>query len=135
MRSYSRQHPIILHSKHPLTKLLIHSEHLRPLHSGPTLLSTSLSRHVHIICGRNAIQSVTRTCVKCRRVAARPQNQLVGQLPKERITPDIVFSKVGLDYAGPLMLKLGSTCRAVLVKSYVCLRFVVCESSPLGTRF
>ena len=120
MKSYSRRHPIVLHGKHPLTKLLISSEHVRLLHSGPTLLSASLSRYVHIISGRNAVRSVTRKCVKCRRVAARPQHQLVGQLPKERVTPDIVFDKVGLDYAGPLMLKLGSTRRPTLVKSYVC---------------
>ena len=79
MRSYSRQHPIILHGKHPLVKLLILSEHLQLLHAGPSLLTASLNQRVHIIRGRNAIRAVTRKCVKCRRVAAKPQHQLVGQ--------------------------------------------------------
>ena len=45
---------------------------------------------------------------------------MMGQLPKERITPDAVFDKVGLDYAGPVYLKRGSVRRPVIVKAYVC---------------
>ena len=46
---YSSQHPIILHGKHPVTKLIIQSEHLRLLHAGPKLLTASLSRRFHIV--------------------------------------------------------------------------------------
>ena len=35
--SYSNQHPLILHGRHPVTRLIIHSEHQRLLHAGPTL--------------------------------------------------------------------------------------------------
>ena len=28
----------------------------------------------------------------------------MGQLPKERVTPDAVFNNVGLDYAGPVYI-------------------------------
>ena len=44
----------------------------------------------------------------------------MGQLPPERITSDIVFEHVGLDYAGPLYLKRGSVRKPVVLKSYVC---------------
>ena len=44
-----------------------------------------------------------------------------GQLPPERVTPDLVFNNVGLDYAGPLLLKLGSTRKPKVVKAYVCI--------------
>lgn len=44
----------------------------------------------------------------------------MGQLPVERVTPDLVFNKVGVDYAGPLQLKSGSTRKPVIVKTYVC---------------
>ena len=44
----------------------------------------------------------------------------MGQVPTERVTPDLVFDRVGVDYAGPLQLKLGSTRKPVIVKSYVC---------------
>ena len=44
----------------------------------------------------------------------------MGQLPKERVTPDAVFNNVGLDYAGPVYLKQGSVRKPVVVKAYVC---------------
>ena len=44
----------------------------------------------------------------------------MGQLQKVRLTPAPVFSKVGVDYAGPLLLKTGYTRKHVLKKAYVC---------------
>ena len=119
-RAFSCQHPIIVHGGHPITRLIVRSEHVRLLHAGPTLLACSLNRRYHIVGGRKTVRSITRACVNCRRVAAKPQVQLMGQLPAERVTPDIVFSKVGLDYAGPLQLKLGLTRKPTIVKAYVC---------------
>ena len=37
----------------------------------------------------------------------KPKPQVLGQLPKERVTPDVVFDKVGVDYAGPVYIKQG----------------------------
>ena len=31
---------------------------------------------------------------------------MLGQLPLERITPGLIFKKVGVDYAGPLYVKV-----------------------------
>ena len=44
----------------------------------------------------------------------------MGQLPLARVTPDIVFERVGVDYAGPMYLKLGHVRKPTIVKSYVC---------------
>ena len=120
-RAYSTQHPVILHGSHAIIRLIIQSEHLWFLHAGPTLLSYSLNHRFHILGGYKVIRSVTRACVTCRRVAARPQSQKMGQLPKEQVTLDLVFNRVGVDYVGPLQLKLGSTHKPVIVKSYVCI--------------
>ena len=120
MSSYDHRHPIILASKHPIVKLLIHSEHLRLLHVSHLLLSGSLSRRYHIVGGHKAIRAITRSCVVCRKRSAKPCSQMMGQLPKERITPDAVFSKVGLDYAGPVYLKRGSPRKPVITKAYIC---------------
>ena len=77
--SCNSRHPIILHSKHPLAKLLIRSEHLRLLHGGLLLVSASLSRNFHIVGGHRAIRSVTRSSVTCRRRSAKPKPQMMGQ--------------------------------------------------------
>ena len=117
---YSTRHPIILHGKHTLTKLIVRSEHLRLLHAGPTLLTASLGRRFHIISGTKVIRSLTRGCTTCRRNAAKPQPQILGQLPKERVTPDIVFDKVGVDYAGPVYIRQGYVRKPTIVKAYIC---------------
>ena len=117
--SYSRRHPIILPGNHTVTKLIVHTEHLRLLHGGPTLVNASLSRHFHIIGGRRVIRSVARACVTCRRLSAKPQPQMLGQLPVDRLTPGSVFERVGVDYAGPMMTKRGSVRKPTLVKAYV----------------
>ena len=44
----------------------------------------------------------------------------MGQLPIERVTPDIVFENTGVDYAGPVYTKYGYVRKPTVVKSYVC---------------
>ena len=118
-RTYDIKHPLIIHSRHPLVRIIVVSEHTRLLHAGPTLLSASLSSRFHIVRGRSVIRAVTRNCVICRRKSAKPQPPLMGQLPSARVTPDIVFSNVGVDYAGPILIKLGAVRRPTVVKAYI----------------
>ena len=72
-RSYDAKYPMIIHAKHPVEKLLVHSEHERVLHTGPLLLTASLSSKFHIVQGCGLIRSLTRNCVTCLRKSARPQ--------------------------------------------------------------
>ena len=44
----------------------------------------------------------------------------MGQLPMERVTPDLVFERVGVDYAGPVYVKHGHVRKPTVVKSYIC---------------
>ncbi len=100
-------------------RMTISTEHLRLLHAGPTLLGSSLNRRYHIIGGYKIIRSVTRKCFTCRRYAAKPLPQMLGQLPPERITSGSVFDKVGIDYDGPVMIKYGYVRKPTLVKAYI----------------
>ena len=135
--AYSRRHPVILHGRHELTALIIRAEHVRLLHAGPSLVNSSLSRQFHIVGQRIAVRSITRACITCRRLAVRPQPQLMGQLPLERIAPGMVFENVGIDYAGPILLKLGCVRKPVIVKAYIimCVRCSICHGSPSRSCF
>ena len=113
-------HPIILHGKHPVTRLIIQSEHLWLLHAGPTLLTSVLNRQFHIIGCRKIVRTITSGCSTCCRHAEKPRPQMMGQLPLERVTPDIVFMKVGIECARPLYLKYGHVRKPTIVKAYVC---------------
>lgn len=70
---------------------------------------------------KKIVRSVIRKCTVCRRVIARPSPQLMGQLPLERVTPGNVFEKVGVDYAGPVLIKYGMVRKPTIVKAYICL--------------
>ena len=118
--SYTSRHPVILHGKHQITQLIIASEHSRLLHAGPTAVAASLSHHYHIVGCHRSVRLITRKCITCRRTSAKPRNQMLGQLPIERITPDSVFERVGVDYAGPFYIKYGSIRKPTIVKAYVC---------------
>ncbi len=118
--AYSAMHPVILSGKHPITRLIIRSEHIRLLHAGPTLLNSSLNCKYHIIGARKTIRHITRSCAICLRYSEKPKAQQMGQLPIERVTPDIVFENVGVDYAGPIYVKYGYVRKPKLVKSYIC---------------
>ena len=118
--SYSRK-PIILHHKHPLTHLIVHSEHLRLLHAGPTLLTALLSRRYFIVGCKKLVRSVTRGCITCCKFSAKPSPQMIGQFPAEGLTPDPVFDKVGIDFTGSIQVKYAHVRRPVIVKAYVCL--------------
>ena len=113
-------HPVILSSNHTITKLIILFEHIRLFHAGISLLRSSFNCKYHTIGGRRAIRTVTRSCVTCLRQSKKPKPQRMGQLPIERVTPDIVFENVGLDYAGPIYTKHGYVRKHMIMKSYVC---------------
>ena len=103
--AYSRMYPIILDGKYQQTRQIIQTEHSRLLHAGPTLLMSSLNCRYHTIGDRRVVCSITRACVICRRKSQKPNPQLMGQLPIELVTPDIVFKNVGVDYTGPIYIK------------------------------
>ena len=116
---FHRRHPIILPGSHTFTKLLVRSEHRRLLHAGPTLVTASLSRRFYIIKGRRMIRAVIHACVRCRRVASRPKPQILGQLPADRLHPGPVFDRIGMDYAGPFLVKSGPVRKPIISKAYV----------------
>lgn len=89
------------------------------MHAGPTLLVASLNHRYYITNCRKIVRSITRSCITCQRCTAKPKPQLLGQIPAERITPDSVFDRVGLDYAGPFTIKYGSIRKPTLVKAYI----------------
>ena len=50
----------------------------------------------------------------------------MGQLPSARVTPDLVFNNECIDYAGPVLIKLGAVRHPTTTKAYPTLLY----SSP-----
>jgi hypothetical protein len=112
-------HPVILHPNHHLTKLIVSAEHIRLHHAGPQLLIASLQQKYWIPRIRNVVKTVIYQCLPCYRFKAQASKQLMGELPSTRIQPARPFLTPGVDYAGPISLRLGSTRSKVITKGYI----------------
>ena len=115
-----QKHPMILHGKVVLTRLIVTSKHQELLHAGPTLMMANLNSKYHVIGAKRLACTIYKQCVVYRKAAARTGRQSMGQLPSSRVTPGSVFNNVGIEYAGPVITKRGHTQRLILQKTYIC---------------
>ena len=132
----SAQHPLILPRESPLTNLIITEAHQKTLHGGTQLTLSYIRNHYWIIGGRAPVKTFILKCVKCSRYRQKRAQQLMGQLPIERITPSrhtytLSFTHTGLDYAGPFTIKTWKGKNAKTYKAYIAL--FVCYSSSAFT--
>ena len=68
---------------------------------------TLLSEGYHVIGGKKLVKAVSRKCVTCQKAYARTSNQLMGQLPRDKLQPSPLFIVVGIDFAGPFITRRG----------------------------
>lgn len=120
-------HPIILTAKATVVKILIEHTHRVLLHPGAATVTATLAQNFHIIKLRTTLRGISRNCLQCQVKFARPAQQLMGDLPKVRLTPANVFSNVGIDYAGPVYSTQGRG--ATAVKRYLGI-FVCMATKP-----
>ena len=114
-------HPLIIFGKQPLTKLIIHSEHLRLIHADSTHVVASLARHFHIQGARRIVHFIIHDYVICRLAASETCLELLSQLPPDQLNPSPMFDQVGVDYTGPVLVKSGSPRKPLISKAYVCI--------------
>lgn len=116
---FNTMSPIVLASKCQLASLIVHDTHLHCLHGGPQLTLNVLRFKYWIIGAKNLVKKVVSRCFACYKQSAAPINQLMGQLPACRVTPAKPFRNSGVDFAGPVQLKLypgrcNRTCKAYI---------------------
>ena len=87
-------------------------------HLGQEFVLSSLRQLYWIIKGRSAVRRVIGSCFPCKKLGAVRGEQLMADLPKERLmSGDPPFSHIGVDYFGPLYVRQGRS----NVKRYGCL--------------
>lgn len=117
-----KKYPIILHSKHQLTKMIFEHEHALLLHPGPQLLLSCIREKYWPVAGRNLARAVTRKCLRCFRFAPSSVEPLMGNLPRERTIPMNPFHVTGIDYAGPFLIRRNkNTVEKCYIGVFVCL--------------
>lgn len=129
--TYRSKHPIILPKRHHLTKLVIEQAHKLTLHGGPSLMSSFLKNY-WIFGKSEQIKRVVSKCVTCFPYRSKSQQQLMADLPRDRVIQHRAFLHCGIDYAGPIYTKnFIGRCRGkftlISTKSYIAI--FVCFST------
>ena len=109
---------MILPSKHPLTDLIARYYHEKMFHAGPQFLIASIREKFWPLRVRNLVRRITHTCVSCFRCRPRIQEQIMGKLPPERVSPTLPFLTTGVDLCGPLYYRQVQR-RSQPIKCYV----------------
>ncbi|GBM27955.1 hypothetical protein AVEN_21954-1 [Araneus ventricosus] len=89
--SLDEKHPIVLPDKHPLTLIIVRYYHLKYLHVGSNALLYHIRRNFWIINGRNVCRKIVFQCVACFKNKPVLESQIMGDLPRERVTPSFPF--------------------------------------------
>ncbi len=104
-----------------VTRLMVESKHQSLGHPGVAAM-LSIIGHNHYITGLKAfLKKVSRKCLRCQQAYAKPLQQQLGILPPSRTSEAKPFERTGLDFAGPLTLREGSTRKPVHYKVYLCI--------------
>ncbi|XP_018397773.1 PREDICTED: uncharacterized protein LOC108775825, partial [Cyphomyrmex costatus] len=123
----TEKHPLILPKESALTPLIISHAHNQTLHGGTQVTLSYIRKEYWLIGGRAPVRSWILKCMKCTRFRQKRAQQLMGQLPTERVTPSRPFTHSGIDYAGPFIIKTWKGKNARSYKAYVAL--FVCFST------
>jgi len=116
---YDAKHPVVIPSKNAVTKLIFEYEHRRLLHIGPQALLAHVSRKYWSLRGRAIARQTVHQCVQCFRAKPSFSSPLMAPLPRERVIVGRAFSKTGVDYCGPIMVRSGLR-KVSPIKSYIC---------------
>ena len=98
--------PVILPRQHRFTRLVIEECHQRVHHSGVRATLAELRSRYWVPRGRQVVKRILSECVTCRRFTGKPYSTPpTAALPDFRVKEAPPFSRVGVDFAGPLYVK------------------------------
>ncbi|XP_073979987.1 uncharacterized protein [Rhodnius prolixus] len=113
------KYPLLLPEDHYITRLILKRIHIKTLHGGPQLLLATARTKYWPLNGRNLVRSVVRNCLACRKVAPKPLQHIMGDLPSYRVQPAHPFLHCGIDYCGPIYFRRVLQRRSSPAKAYV----------------
>ncbi|XP_058839359.1 uncharacterized protein LOC131694869 [Topomyia yanbarensis] len=116
---YDSKHQLLLPNTSQVTRSLISAIHRENLHVGPAGVLAILKHQFWVLKPRSTIRQVLRKCIVCFKTKPYTIDQQMGDLPFYRLNPSPTFQRVGIDFAGPILIKQSAR-RAVPVKGYIC---------------
>lgn len=102
------QYPILLDKNGALAELLMRNAHFENGHAGTQLMLQYIRKKYWILGARPLAKRITKECPICFRLRMKTSQQLMSPLPPIRTTRSdkkITFVNVGIDYAGPVLIR------------------------------
>ena len=121
----AQKHPVIIGRRTHLAKLICEEAHQQTLHGGVNTVQAWIRQRYWIPRSRTLIKQVLHHCVRCLRLRGTSGQQLMGSLPGVRLQPMKPFLRTGVDYAGPLQIRMakgrGNKSHKGYIVVFVCL--------------
>ncbi|KAK5856900.1 hypothetical protein PBY51_010180 [Eleginops maclovinus] len=118
--TFREQHPWILPSKHKYSEMLIQYCHEKVMHSGVRDTLVQVRERYWIMRARQLVKSVVARCTICKRFNAKAGRQITAPLPRDRITESPPFEVTGVDFAGPLYVKVEDSVKKAYIALFTC---------------
>ena len=119
--SYDAQHPILMPNNHKFVELLMKDRHEKLKHVGKETVLASLRQKYWITHARNAIKNVIKKCTKCKKYKGPPYKlPEMPNLPESRLLPCQPFQNTGIDYFGPITIKVHQVATKIWGCIFVC---------------
>jgi len=115
----TQKHPILLSKSSHMSILLIRHWHDITGHGGPRILTSLINRSFWILSLNTLIRTVLSKCITCVRLLSVNPQPVMSDLPASRVTECHPFSRVGIDFAGPLVMTEHRLRKARQYKVYI----------------
>ncbi|GFX38671.1 integrase catalytic domain-containing protein [Trichonephila clavipes] len=116
---FEAKHQIIIPSKHKFTKLLFEHMHKKFFHIGAQGLVHQIRMQFWPINGKGIARKTVHDCIAYFRQKPTGVDQLMGNLPLERVIPSAPFVNSGVDFCGPFQIKFKNQRKGIFSKVYV----------------
>lgn len=110
---------ILLPKEHSFTLMILEHYHKGFYTAGPTAFLSLVRQKYWPVDGNNGCKLVIRACVVCSRAKELTQHPLMNNFPHDRLSPSFAFCLVGINYAGPILIKERKVINTKLVKAYL----------------
>ena len=118
---FNSKYQIIFPKSHKLTFITIEYMHRKILHVGVSSFLNHVREIFWPINGHVICRKTVHKCIIFFKAKPIVPFQVMGNLPKERISPDYPFNRLGVDFCGPFVIKNKGQCKAILHKVYICI--------------
>ena len=109
--SFDARHPALLPDS-AASQALIRYIHARAAHQGRHVTSGAVREAGFHPIKTRVVRTVVSSCTTCRRLRAAPMQQMMADLPPDRLAATAAFDAIGVDVFGPFLIARGKTTRS-----------------------